>query len=531
MKTMKMKTKKMLSLLLAVIMIFGTLPMLEAAAKTSGKLTYEVKDGKATIIECDKSVSGKFEIPSKLGGYPVTKINDAAFANCTKLTGVIVPDGVTSIGWGAFDGCTGLKSITIPDSTVRISGAAFSGTAYYNKSSNWDDGVLYIGKHLIEAKSSVKGSYKIKSGTVCVASYAFYNCSDLVNITIPDSVIAICNYAFDGTACYNDPSNWKSGALYIGKHLIEAKSSLKGSYKVKSGTKCIAENAFCFCDGITDIILPESLTVIGAGAFEYCDSLKSITVPGSVEYIGEKALGYSDDNSGFKIYGHKGSAADTYAEENGFKFVSHKNVYTSKVTAKATISKNGKITYTCDCGYSFTKPIAKIKSVTLSSSAYTYNGKVKKPTVTVKDSDGDKLKEGTDYTVTYSSGRKYVGKYTVTVTFKGNYSGTEKLTFTIKPKSTSVYSLTAGAKKFTAKWYTRTEQTSGYQLQYSTSSSMKNAKSKTLSGTSKNSLTVSSLKANTKYYVRVRTYKNVKINGKIYKYYSAWSSVKSVKTK
>lgn len=60
---------------------------------------------------------------------------------------------------------------------------------------------------------------------------------------------------------------------------------------------------------------------------------------------------------------------------------------------------------------------------------------------------------------------------------------------------------------------------------------MKNASTKTYSGVSKNSRTVSNLKAKTKYYVRVRTYKNVKISGNTYKYYSSWSSIKSVKTK
>lgn len=207
--------------------------------------------------------------------------------------------------------------------------------------------------------------------------------------------------------------------------------------------------------------------------------------------------------------------------------------YITVTTTKATTSKNGTKTTKCStCGkVKSTSKIYKIKSVKLSNTTYTYNGNAKKPTVTVKDSNGNKLKEGTDYTVKYSSGRKNVGKYTVTVTFKGRYSGTKKLTYKINPKSTSIYKLTAGKKKFTAKWYTRSEQASGYQLQYSRYSSMKNASTKTYSGVSKNSRTVSNLKAKTKYYVRVRTYKNVKISGNTYKYYSSWSSIKSVKTK
>lgn len=209
---------------------------------------------------------------------------------------------------------------------------------------------------------------------------------------------------------------------------------------------------------------------------------------------------------------------------------SHK--YTSKIDKKATTSANGKITYTCSkCGDKYTESIAKISSIKLSNDTYTYNGNVKQPTVTVKDSKGNKLKNGTDYTVKYSSGRKNVGKYTVTVTFKGEYSGTKKLTFKIKPKSTSISKLTAGTKKFTATWKKQTTQVTGYQLEYSRYSSMKNAGRKTYTTASKNTRTVSGLKAKTKYYVRVRTYKNVKIDGQTYRYYSAWSSIKQVKTK
>ncbi|MDE6658821.1 MAG: fibronectin type III domain-containing protein, partial [Eubacterium sp.] len=170
------------------------------------------------------------------------------------------------------------------------------------------------------------------------------------------------------------------------------------------------------------------------------------------------------------------------------------------------------------------------KNVTLSKTSYVYNGKAQKPTVTVKDSKGKKI-AASNYTVTYQSGRKNVGTYTVTIKFKGNYSGTVKKTFTIKPKATTLSSVSAKSKGFTAKWKKLTTQTTGYQIQYSTSSKFSSAKTLTVSKNSKTSKTISKLKAKKNYYVRVRTYKTVKVNGKSTKIYSSWSKAKSITTK
>ena len=91
--------------------------------------------------------------------------------------------------------------------------------------------------------------------------------------------------------------------------------------------------------------------------------------------------------------------------------------------------------------------------------------------------------------------------------------------------------LSAGSKKFTVKWNKQTSQTSGYQIQYSTSSKFKSPKYVTVSSNKSTSKSVTKLSAKKKYYVRVRTYKTVKVNGKSTKIYSSWSKTKSVKTK
>ena len=140
------------------------------------------------------------------------------------------------------------------------------------------------------------------------------------------------------------------------------------------------------------------------------------------------------------------------------------NSHTYKTTTtKATTSKNGSVVTKCTvCGkVSKNTAIAYPKTITLSATSYTYDGKVKKPTVTVKDSACKKIATS-NYTVTYANGRKNVGTYKVTIKFKGNYSGTVTKTFTIKPKATTLSSVTAGKKKFTAKWKKQATQTTGY---------------------------------------------------------------------
>ena len=137
-----------------------------------------------------------------------------------------------------------------------------------------------------------------------------------------------------------------------------------------------------------------------------------------------------------------------------------------------------------------------------------------------------------EYTVKYDSGRKNVGQYKVTITFKGKYSGTYYRTFRILPKGTKLKKVSAGKKCFTVKWSKQKTQTTGYQVQYSLKKNFKSgAKTTTIGKTKTTAKKVTRLKKKKTYYVRIRTYKTVKISGKKTKLVSAWSSVKKVKTK
>ncbi len=163
------------------------------------------------------------------------------------------------------------------------------------------------------------------------------------------------------------------------------------------------------------------------------------------------------------------------------------------------------------------KNVSKLKYSTVSNKTYT--GKAIKPGITVKD--GSKtLKNGKDYTLTYSA-NKNPGKATITIKGKGNYTGSVKKTFNIVPKAPS---LKVASSKKSAKVTTKSTGANGYVIEYSLKKNMSGKKSVTITKTSG---TIKKLTSKKTYYIRVRAYKT--IGGK--KYYSPYSSVKSVKVK
>ena len=201
-------------------------------------------------------------------GNGVTSIDDYAFRDCSSLTSITIPNSVTSIGRTVFYNCASLTNITIPNGVTVIGDYAFANTAYYNDKSNWENGVLYIGKHLIKAEESISGAYSIKSGTSTIAYSAFYDCTSLKSITIPDSVTSIVDYAF-----YNC-------------------SSLT-SVVIPDSVASIGDSAFSWCQSLTNITIPDSVTSIEDYAFYGCENLASVTIPNSVTSIGRGVFEYS----------------------------------------------------------------------------------------------------------------------------------------------------------------------------------------------------------------------------------------------
>ena len=158
----------------------------------------------------------------------------------------------------------------------------------------------------------------------------------------------------------------------------------------------------------------------------------------------------------------------------------------------------------------------------ISTKAFT--GKAITQNVTVKVGN-TVLKNGTDYTVSYSNNKK-VGKATVKITGKGKYGGVITKTFKINPAKQEIQKLTAKSKAFFVDWAQKGSAT-GYEIQYATNSKFTGAKKVAITNNKTDKTTVSKLSGNKKYYVRVRSYTTV--GGT--KYYGSWSATKTVTTK
>ena len=451
---------------------------LEHIEVASNNLTYDSRESCNAIIETATSsliVGCKNTIVPKT----VTEIEYGAFKNCKNLKSISIPDNVISIENDAFENCENLEKIGLSKNITEIQSGTFFGCKSL-KEVDIPQKVTTIGREAFSGCTSLeKITFPEKVSRIEGGAFAY--CTNLVNVEMPNSITAIEEDAFAGCS--------KLEVITLPENL-----------------KSIGDWTFWGCSSLEKVSIPDGAVSIGDGAF-FNTKMKKITIPDSVASIGDWALGYENDYNMDKvekyvIYGTKGSAAETYAKENGFTFKESTEVTDSaKLTTKNTTTK-------------------------LSKTSYTYDGKAKKPTVKVLNSKGKALKKS-NYTVSYSNNVK-VGKATVIIKFKGNYTGTIKKTFTIKPNTTSITGTSRTSNSVTLIWKKQSKQTSGYQVQYATDKKFtKNKQIVNVAGIKKTSKKITGLSKKTTYYCRVRTYKTV--NGK--KYYSGWSTVKAVKTK
>ena len=476
-------------------------------------------------------------------GNSVENIGICAFAGCSYfLDDLEIPNGVKYIGSGAFSGCYNIRSLTIGNNVENIEWDAFYGcdnleTVNFN-AINCEDMFGYDGWRYSSAFSNTSLiSLNIGNDVKTIPQYAFADCYYLENVTIGENVETIAKNAFaycTNIASIEIPDSVKS----IEKNAFADCYYLK-NLTIGNGVTTIGEFAFGLCVALEDLTIGNSVTTIEETAFCWCDNLKSVTLSNSVKTIGIGAfngaanlenvyfIGNEADRNTIEIGDENGYFQTTTWHYNTDNCTSDEHIF-EIITTNPSNKKDGRIESKCTiCGQvENCQLIGRADKIKLYSESCTYNGKSQKPMVEVYDAYGNVI-SSKNYTVSYASGRKYVGKYKVTVKLKGNYSGSLSTYFTINPKGTSVSKLTAGKKSLKVSIKKQSSQTSGYQIQYSTSKKFTSAKTKTLSSNKKTSYTLKSLKAKKTYYVRVRTYKTV--SGK--KYYSSWSSYKSKKTK
>ena len=356
---MRTKVKKLTSVILAAVMMLGifTIAPLTVSAATYGDFEYTLEDDFTCTITGYNGSAANVTIPSTIYGNKICKIGDWAFSRNLNLKNITLPNSITCIGWAAFHDCTKLEHINIPNSITYIGGGAFE------------------------------------------------DCAKLEHITIPNSVTYIGDAAFYGCTSLDNiviPGGAKLSAQTTGSTFAEC-TNLK-SVVIENGVTTIVQAIFENCVNLESVTIPNTVTEIYPLAFMGCTKLKSITIPKSVKTIVKtagKAMGYyrdSDNNyikiADFTIKGYRGTAAEEYAKDNGFKFI--------EISDPTSVSLN-KTSLTLDVGKSYTltktvSPSNAVTSYTWSSSNTSVatvdkNGKVTAKasgtaTITVKTSNG-----------------------------------------------------------------------------------------------------------------------------------------------
>ena len=211
--------------------------------------------------------------------YPTSndKIGDNAFCDCSGLTSLTLPSGVTEIGNAAFEGCSGLASLTLPSGVTKIGDYAFLRCSGLT-SLTLPSGVTEIGNAAFEGCSGL-ASLTLPSGVTKIGDYAFLRCSGLTSLTLPSGVTEIGNAAFEGCSGLTSLT-LPSGVTKIGNAAFEGCSGLT-SLTLPSGVAKIGDYAFHGCSGLTSIyVYAEKLPNMGNDVFEGCDAKKcTVYVP------------------------------------------------------------------------------------------------------------------------------------------------------------------------------------------------------------------------------------------------------------
>lgn len=330
---------------------------------------YKIENGEVTITDCDLDIAGEVIIPDTIEGYPVTAIGENAFANCSRITSIVIPDCVKNIEEFAFSSCNGLVNATIGAGVTTL-GQNIFWSCQKLENVVIKEGVKYISREMFSQCQNLRAvsipqsvtsigesaftccyqlnELSLPKNLTAIENSAFYMCESLKNIVIPNAVTKIGEYAFyqcENLESINIPENVTvinsstfSGCKELSNIQLHNNITQIGSYafsgcaikeiNIPDGIKEICEGVFSGCSYLSEVTIPETVDTIGMYAFLGCASLKNITVPLSVENVYYKSLGFVDEMNrldNFYIHGFEGSAAELYAQSNLINFIAIEN--------------------------------------------------------------------------------------------------------------------------------------------------------------------------------------------------------------
>lgn len=439
--------------------------------------------GRRTFEGCSSLKS--IEIPES-----VTSIAYGIFLDCSSLSRIEIPDSVTGIGWYAFSGCSGLESIEIPNSVTGIGEWAFSGCSSL-RSIEIPDSVTRIESYAFSDCSSLS-RIEIGNSVTRIESSTFSCCSNLSGIYFKgnkpdpdyDFLYGLSNvtiYYPQNDTTWSDIESDSYGGTNIKWVAYDPSMPATASVGVEStGNAVSAEDLFDesgvtsesqngipdFSDDVSDSEAEISEADITIESENDSDSLTETPPASNDDAVSVDETAEDDFNSDDMVVTEltpavSNAQADATSgssymfsnlvplgrylfvvvkDENAEDFLAESNLlYISQKNA----DEEGTVLFRYILRENCESPVARVfgaqlkdisgAEVTLSETAYTYDGTVRTPAVTVK-MDGDILKNDVDYTVEYANNVK-PGTATATVVGKGSYTGSVSVSFTIKPQS------------------------------------------------------------------------------------------------
>lgn len=178
--------------------------------------------GGYTTIEYNDMIAFKDTAEQISISSGVTAIGEQAFLNFTKLQKVSLPEGLTEIGDRAFGGCGELSGLVIPDNVTKIGSSVVDSTRFYETASNWENGGLYAGNHLVAVKEGFEGMLIVRDGVRTIADKVFQSTTKMTGLYLPaslrnigDHAVNSFNYALDVIVYDGTKEDWDN--VTIGK--------------------------------------------------------------------------------------------------------------------------------------------------------------------------------------------------------------------------------------------------------------------------------------------------------------------------